>query len=51
MVEVGRGFARGVEGPEGQVTPSHEVVVADDDAGDGGEENAVGGEVGREVVG
>jgi len=45
----GRGLG-GVEVADLKVAVADEVVVADDDAGDGGEEDGVGGEVGGEVV-
>ncbi len=45
------GFAGRVEVFDLEVTAADEIVVADDDAGDGGEEHGVGAEVGSEVVG
>lgn len=48
---IGRGVLRGVEGVDFVVPFSDNVVIADQDAGDGGEEDGVGGEVGGEVVG
>lgn len=36
--EVGGGGTGGVEGFEDEVAPADEVVIADDDPGDGGEE-------------
>ena len=46
----GRGLRR-VQVADLVVAFAHEVVVCDEDAGDGGEEDGVGAEVGREVVG
>lgn len=48
---IGRGVAGGVEGADVVEAFTDDVVVADDDAGDGGEEDGVGGEIGCEVVG
>ena len=48
---IGGGGLGGVEVADLVVTAAHEVVVADYDAGNGGEEDGVGGEVGCEVVG
>lgn len=47
---VGRAFLGGVEVPDLVVAAADDVVVADYDAGYGGEEDAVGGEVGCEIV-
>lgn len=41
----------GVEGVDAEVAAADEVVVCYYDAGDGGEEDGVGGEVGCEGVG
>ena len=41
----------GVEVFDLEVAATDQVVVGDDDAGDGGEEDGVGGEVGGEVIG
>ncbi len=50
-VEIGGGGGCGVEVADLEVAVADEVVVGDDDAGDGGEEDGVSGEVGGEVVG
>lgn len=50
-VVVGGAGPGGVQVADLKVALADEVVVADDDAGDGGEEDGVGGEVGGEVVG
>ena len=48
---VGGGGLRGVKVADLVVAAAHEVVVADYDAGNRGEEDGVGGEVGCEIVG
>lgn len=40
-----------VQGLGAEIASADEVVVADDDAGDGGKEDRVGAEVNDEVVG
>ncbi len=50
-VEIGGGGVGGVEFFELEVALADDVVVADDDAGDAGEEDRVGGEIGGEAVG
>ena len=48
---VGCRLAGGVEVFDLVEAAAHDVVVADNDAGDRGEENGVGGQVGCEVIG
>ena len=47
---VRRGFAGGVEVVDLVVTAADDVVVANDDAGNGGEEDGVSGKVGCKIV-
>ena len=48
---IGGGGLGGVQVPDLVVAAAYEVVVADYDTGNGGEEDGVGGEVGCKVVG
>jgi hypothetical protein len=48
---VRRGGAGGVQCLDLQVAPSDQVVIADHDAGDGGQEDGVGAEIHGELVG
>ena len=50
-VVVGGGGPGGVEVFDLEVALADDVIIADDDAGDGGEEDGVGAEVGGEIVG
>ena len=49
--EVRGGFLGGVEFADLVVALADEVIIADYDAGNGGEEHGVGGEIGGEIVG